>query len=144
MKGEEGYPVLEGQRVGDREVSWPGRAEGRTAHMHHLHTLPFTPCPLADDFSALDNPPPSLAILPLSLTELSTVSFRRISTLFYHHLRTINHQEEWYQLYQYSSAEHASKPCQGWAGPLTPSIPMWALVDGSQGATLPEETKETL
>lgn len=52
--------------------------------------------------------------LPSLSHSLSTISFWRISALFYHPLQPINHQEEWYQPYQYSSAR-ALKPRQGWA-----------------------------
>lgn len=43
---------IKGSVCVDEKVSWPGQDEGRTAHTHHLHHLPFTPCPLVECFSA--------------------------------------------------------------------------------------------
>lgn len=41
---------IEGSMCGDTEVNWPSQSESWTAHIHHLHALPFTPCPPALDF----------------------------------------------------------------------------------------------
>lgn len=64
---------------------------------------------------------PHPAILLLSLTDPSTVSFRRVFSLYviifwlvFHCFWTINYQEKWYQLHQRCLA-CALKPYQGWA-----------------------------
>lgn len=68
---EGGIAHIKGSVCGDREVNWPSQSEGWTAH---IHILPFTPCPPAEDFLALDKAPPpnhphSLSCLVFPLEE---------------------------------------------------------------------------
>lgn len=64
--------------------------------------------------------------------------------LFYHRLQPINHQEEWLLPALPVQLSLCLEATSRLSSPLTPSIPIWAGVDGSQGTMLPEETKETL
>lgn len=138
-----GISHIKGSVCGDREVNWPSQVKDRTAHVHHLHT-PIHALPSGLWLFGFGQNTP---------THLSSLSHSLSCLLF--------PLEEYLGLHVILSSSPAHKsprmvpplPVQlslcleatsRLSSPLTPSIPMWARVDGSQGTMLPEETKETL
>lgn len=142
---EGGIVHIKGSVCEDREVNWPSqsrRLDSPYAPPAHtpIHTLP-SGWRLFSLWTKHSHP----NIPSLWLTLLSCVSVRRTRTLtlFYRRPLRINHREERNQLYQLSTAQRLGAT-SGPSGLLTPSIPMWACVDGSQGTALPGRNKRNL